>query len=105
MTHAFPTLRSSELQQVDPNTCHESSWLPATCSISHLSAKPASKLLGMIMSRKRALIKGVTGQDGAYLSELLLSQGSEVHGVKRRDSLFNTDRNEDRKSTRRHSSH
>src|SRR3546814_2207107 len=46
----------------------------------------------MIMSRKRALITGVTGQDGAYLSELLLSKGYEVHGVKRRASLFNTDR-------------
>ncbi|API61216.1 GDP-mannose 4,6-dehydratase [Tardibacter chloracetimidivorans] len=44
------------------------------------------------MSRKRALITGVTGQDGAYLSELLLSKGYEVHGVKRRASLFNTDR-------------
>ncbi len=42
--------------------------------------------------RKKALITGVTGQDGAYLSELLLSKGYEVHGVKRRSSLFNTDR-------------
>ena len=41
---------------------------------------------------KRALITGVTGQDGAYLAELLLSKGYEVHGVKRRASLFNTDR-------------
>lgn len=41
---------------------------------------------------KRALITGVTGQDGAYLSELLLSKGYEVHGLKRRSSLFNTDR-------------
>ncbi len=41
---------------------------------------------------KRALITGVTGQDGAYLSELLLEKGYEVHGVKRRSSLFNTDR-------------
>ncbi|MEZ4758404.1 MAG: GDP-mannose 4,6-dehydratase [Flavobacteriales bacterium] len=39
-----------------------------------------------------ALITGVTGQDGAYLSELLLNKGYEVHGVKRRSSLFNTDR-------------
>jgi len=43
-------------------------------------------------SRKVALITGVTGQDGAYLSELLLSKGYEVHGIKRRSSLFNTDR-------------
>ena len=41
---------------------------------------------------KRALITGVTGQDGAYLAELLLSKGYEVHGIKRRTSLFNTDR-------------
>ena len=41
---------------------------------------------------KVALITGVTGQDGAYLSELLLGKGYEVHGVKRRSSLFNTDR-------------
>jgi GDPmannose 4,6-dehydratase len=41
---------------------------------------------------KIALITGVTGQDGAYLSELLLSKGYEVHGIKRRSSLFNTER-------------
>ncbi len=41
---------------------------------------------------KVALITGVTGQDGAYLSELLLDKGYEVHGIKRRASLFNTDR-------------
>ena len=41
---------------------------------------------------KKALITGVTGQDGAYLAELLLGKGYEVHGIKRRSSLFNTDR-------------
>lgn len=41
---------------------------------------------------KIALITGVTGQDGAYLAELLLSKGYQVHGIKRRSSLFNTDR-------------
>jgi GDPmannose 4,6-dehydratase len=41
---------------------------------------------------KKALITGITGQDGAYLAELLLSKGYEVHGLKRRSSLFNTDR-------------
>ncbi|HZZ95355.1 MAG TPA: GDP-mannose 4,6-dehydratase [Usitatibacter sp.] len=41
---------------------------------------------------KKALITGVTGQDGAYLAELLLGKGYEVHGIKRRTSLFNTDR-------------
>ena len=44
------------------------------------------------MAKKTALITGITGQDGAYLAELLLSKGYEVHGVKRRSSLFNTDR-------------
>jgi GDPmannose 4,6-dehydratase len=41
---------------------------------------------------KRALITGITGQDGAYLAEFLLEKGYEVHGIKRRASLFNTDR-------------
>ena len=41
---------------------------------------------------KRALITGITGQDGAYLAELLLEKGYEVHGIKRRASSFNTDR-------------
>ncbi len=41
---------------------------------------------------KRALITGVTGQDGSYLAELLLEKGYEVHGIKRRSSLFNTQR-------------
>ncbi len=41
---------------------------------------------------KKALITGITGQDGAYLSELLLSKGYEVHGIKRRTSLINTER-------------
>jgi GDPmannose 4,6-dehydratase len=41
---------------------------------------------------KKALITGITGQDGAYLAEFLLEKGYEVHGVKRRTSLFNTDR-------------
>lgn len=42
--------------------------------------------------KKVALVTGVTGQDGAYLSELLLAKGYEVHGIKRRSSMFNTDR-------------
>lgn len=42
--------------------------------------------------KKKALITGVTGQDGAYLAEFLLQKGYEVHGIKRRTSLFNTDR-------------
>jgi len=45
-----------------------------------------------ILSKKKALITGITGQDGAYLAEFLLSKGYEVHGIRRRASLFNTDR-------------
>ncbi|WP_221800282.1 GDP-mannose 4,6-dehydratase [Oceanobacter mangrovi] len=44
------------------------------------------------MSKKVALITGVTGQDGSYLAEFLLDKGYEVHGIKRRASLFNTER-------------
>ncbi|PJB18786.1 MAG: GDP-mannose 4,6-dehydratase [Flavobacteriaceae bacterium CG_4_9_14_3_um_filter_33_16] len=44
------------------------------------------------MKKKVALITGVTGQDGAYLSEFLLKKGYEVHGIKRRSSIFNTER-------------
>ena len=46
----------------------------------------------MTKNRKVALVTGVTGQDGAYLAELLLNKGYIVHGIKRRTSLFNTDR-------------
>ena len=45
-----------------------------------------------LMSRKKALISGITGQDGAYLAELLLNKGYEVHGIKRRSSSFNSER-------------
>ena len=41
---------------------------------------------------KKALVTGITGQDGAYLTELLLDKGYEVHGIKRRSSLLNTGR-------------
>jgi GDPmannose 4,6-dehydratase len=41
---------------------------------------------------KKALITGITGQDGSYLAELFLEKGYEVHGIKRRASLFNTQR-------------
>ena len=41
---------------------------------------------------KKALLTGITGQDGAYLAEFLLKKGYEVHGVKRRSSSFNTER-------------
>ena len=51
-----------------------------------------SKLKTQNSKPKTALITGITGQDGAYLAELLLEKGYEVHGIKRRASLFNTDR-------------
>jgi GDPmannose 4,6-dehydratase len=44
------------------------------------------------MENKKALITGVTGQDGSYLTEFLLAKGYEVHGIKRRASSFNTQR-------------
>jgi GDPmannose 4,6-dehydratase len=44
------------------------------------------------MTAKRALITGITGQDGSYLAEFLLEKGYEVHGIKRRSSVFNTQR-------------
>lgn len=46
----------------------------------------------MSLNAKKAIITGITGQDGAYLAEFLLNKGYEVHGIKRRTSLFNTDR-------------
>jgi len=46
----------------------------------------------MITKMKRALVTGITGQDGSYLAELLLSKDYEVHGIKRRSSSFNTSR-------------
>lgn len=55
--------------------------------VSHSLSKSAA-----VSDRKVALITGITGQDGAYLAEFLLNKGYEVHGIKRRSSLFNTDR-------------
>lgn len=46
----------------------------------------------MTLKKKSALITGITGQDGAYLADFLLAKGYEVHGIKRRSSLFNTER-------------
>ncbi len=57
---------------------------PPTCTSGWDNAKGSTV--------KKALITGITGQDGAYLAELLLEKGYEVHGIKRRASLFNTDR-------------
>ena len=48
--------------------------------------------MAIMSNRKRALITGITGQDGSYLAELLLEKGYAVHGIKRRASSFNTTR-------------
>lgn len=45
-----------------------------------------------MQEKKVALITGITGQDGSYLAEFLLKKGYVVHGIKRRSSMFNTDR-------------
>ena len=49
----------------------------------------------MKQKRKVALITGITGQDGSYLAEFLISKDYEVHGIKRRSSIFNTSRVDD----------
>ena len=54
-----------------------------------MNLEPQNRL---ILKMKRALITGITGQDGAYLAEFLINKGYEVHGIKRRSSLFNTQR-------------
>jgi len=54
--------------------------------------KMIKSLMEKVMTKKVALITGITGQDGAYLAEFLLGKGYSVHGVRRRTSLFNTDR-------------
>lgn len=59
---------------------------------SHVKAEEAASTDDVIKVPKKAFIIGVTGQDGSYLSELLLSKGYEVHGLKRRASLLNTGR-------------
>ena len=53
---------------------------------------PTKSKYGEVMTRKVALITGITGQDGSYLAELLLAKGYEVHGIIRRASTFNTGR-------------
>src|SRR5580658_1278436 len=58
---------------------------------SHSSKKPFQKSAYQ-KPKKRALITGITGQDGSYLAELLLEKGYQVHGIKRRSSSFNTSR-------------
>src|SRR5882672_12704862 len=56
------------------------------------SPSPHATIRAVMKKQKVALITGITGQDGAYLAEFLLGKGYVVHGIKRRTSLFNTDR-------------
>jgi GDPmannose 4,6-dehydratase len=60
--------------------------------MSKATANSSSSAASTASSPKRALITGITGQDGSYLAELLLAEGYEVHGLIRRASVFNTDR-------------
>src|SRR5271155_2300544 len=61
-------------------------------NFSRLAVDQGSPIQAKKAEMKKAIITGVTGQDGAYLAEFLLSKGYEVHGIKRRTSLFNTGR-------------
>jgi len=65
---------------------------PFLCGQHGMFVRVASLFKRQIYIMKKALITGITGQDGAYLAEFLLRKGYEVHGIKRRASLFNTDR-------------
>ncbi len=67
---------------------------PHNCSCLKSSTRKRTKFTDNRTSEtlKKALITGITGQDGAYLAEFLMSKGYEVHGIKRRTSLFNTNR-------------
>jgi len=65
---------------------------PLNSPISHKNLVEQDRKLDTNETKKVALITGVTGQDGAYLAEFLLKKGYVVHGIKRRSSLFNTDR-------------
>jgi GDPmannose 4,6-dehydratase len=52
----------------------------------------SNEIVSAVSEPKRALLTGITGQDGSYLAELLLSKGYQVHGIIRRSSTFNTSR-------------
>jgi len=84
------------LSQEDWNSPREVSISRARCQVAEKLSR--QKQLGRLKfprtvdGMKKALITGITGQDGAYLAEFLLNNGYEVHGIKRRSSLLNTDR-------------
>src|SRR4051812_11941760 len=71
-----------------------SSWVARTPRLRALSLRRRRSRAGGGMG-KSTLITGITGQDGSYLAELLLSKGYEVHGLIRRSSSFNTERLDD----------
>ena len=60
--------------------------------VAHWSRQASGVRVVSMAAMKRALITGITGQDGSYLAELLLDKGYEVHGIVRRSSSFNTER-------------
>src|SRR5437764_3098892 len=66
-------------------------WTPGRVGV-RTAALHIGEREGTWMPSKVALVTGITGQDGAYLAELLLRKGYTVHGVKRRSSSFNTER-------------
>src|SRR3990167_6980690 len=67
-------------------------WKQNKGASQNLKTNETSRIYGVRKLTKKALITGVTGQDGAYLAEFLLAKGYEVHGIKRRSSSFNTQR-------------
>lgn len=66
--------------------------IPIPSSGASATTTTAASSLSLSTGKKRALITGITGQDGSYLSELLLEKGYEVHGIVRRSSLLNIGR-------------
>ena len=75
------------MQQILRTTAKAMKYLPVAGIVVHTLQKTARKAM-----LKKALITGITGQDGSYLAELLLEKGYQVHGIKRRASSFNTSR-------------
>src|SRR5213079_615636 len=94
--------RTSSSGASGPRVCDDCCALAAWCSTSSTCSSPMPPRIACSdaarleprenMSRKVALITGATGQDGAYLAELLLAKGYDVHGLIRRASTFNTGR-------------
>ncbi len=75
---------------VTPKIYRERLWLKLLLAVGGVGSR--IQVVGEASLSRKALITGITGQDGSYLAELLLEKGYEVHGVKRRASSFNTER-------------